>query len=302
VLWEVYVLLVALNVLLLVLGGMSLFDALCNAFGTVATGGFSVRNGGIGDHRSPWGEWVTTAFMFLGGTNFALHYALLHGRWRRVAYDREFQVYVGILLAAITLLAVLAATAGPGLGGVEPTVRTCAFQAVSIMTCTGFATADFDGWHTGARALLVLLMFVGGCAGSTAGSIKVIRHVLLAKLGLRELRQLVSPHEVIHVKLGDQTVDRDVLTNVLVFVVLYLATFGLGTIYVSLFGLDLETAATSVAACLGNVGPGLAKVGPMANYGWIPEPGIWFLSLCMLLGRLELFGVLILFHPVAWRR
>ncbi len=299
ILWQVYVLLTVAQILLLLAGGMPLFDAACTTFGTVATGGFAVRNAGLGAYGSAYVEYITCAFMFLCGMNFSLHYAIIHGRLRHVLRDRELRVYAGILVVCTLLLVAILWSPGKSL---EETARAAVFQAVSIMTTTGFSTQDFDLWPQAGRCLLVLLMFVGGCAGSTAGSMKVIRHVLMAKLAFRELRQLVTPHAVIHVKINEKAVDEDVLRNVGVFFAFFLGSFAAGTLVMAMLGLELETAATAVLACLANIGPGLGKVGPMTTFADVPALGKWVLSFLMLVGRLEVFGVLLLFHPLLWKR
>lgn len=301
-LWEVYTLLTLAQVFLLILGGQSVFDAVCNTFGSLGTGGFAVRNIGYAAYPGAYDQWIAFLFMFLGGTNFALHYDWMHGRWRKVLQDPEFRIYSAILGSATILLALILWYHGQAPGGVEMTLRTTAFQSTSVMTSTGFATVDFDRWPAAARYVMVVLMFFGGCAGSTAGGMKIIRLMLWAKIGVRELRQMISPHAVLPIKVGRHTIERDTLHNVLVFFVLYLISFAAGTLCLSFQDIDLETAATGVVACLGTVGPGLNKVGPMVNYQWMPEFSKWVLSTLMLVGRLEVFGVLVLLHPNTWRR
>lgn len=332
ILWGVYALLSAAETLLLVLGGMGLFDALCHTFGTMATGGFSTRNASIGEFDSAYIDVVVTVFMFLAGMNFLLHYRVLfRGDWGSLRRNREFHVYGGTLL--IATLAVAALLYAGGLPAAEVTaghyqhsprgpeehalhvaseeakvstiggaLRHAAFQVVSIMTTTGFCTADFDVWPRAIGLLLVLLMLWGGCAGSTGGGIKVIRILITAKAGWRELRRIVRPRLVAPLKIAGEALPERMIANVIGFFVLFCALFVLGSLLMALFTDDLVTAVSAVAATIGNIGPGLAGVGATQTYAWIAIPGKWVLVLCMLLGRLEIFTVLVLLRPGFWRR
>ncbi len=301
-LWGVYLLLTVLQVGALRVCGMSLFDSVCHAFGTVATGGFSTRSASIGAYQSVAVESVILVFMFLAGVNFTLHFRLLTDRGhRRSAYrDTEFLFYVGLMLAAVVIItATLSLThtyRGPD------ALRHSAFAAVSIMTTTGFGTEDFNRWPSLCRFVLLLLMFVGGCAGSTGGGMKVVRFMLLLRHGLTEIRRIIYPDAVLPVKMGGQIVPATVVANVLAFFFLHVSLFAFGTIIMTGLGLDLVTAFTSVLACISNIGPGLAAVGPAENYAFLPMAGKWLLAAFMLLGRLEIYTVLVLMLPSLWKR
>ncbi len=300
-LWAVYLLLTMLEILLLIVGGMDLFDATNHAFATMATGGFSTRNLSVGFYQSAFIHYVIAFFMFAAGVNFTLHYRFLAGfRLREYFRDREFTFYLMIVGGATLALFLANARFGAGLS--ESNFRASLFQAASIITTTGFATADFDLWSPFSRTLLLVLMFVGGCAGSTGGGIKVLRLLLLLKLGRTELKKLLHPRGVFQVKVNRIRVRPEVMLNVQGFFTLYIALFVLCSLVMTALGLDLVTAASSVAATLGNIGPGLAEVGPARNYAFIPGFGKWVLSLCMLLGRLEIYTVIVLFLPETWRK
>jgi trk system potassium uptake protein TrkH len=300
ILWGVYITLSAAQTILLMLGGMDFYEALCHTFGTMATGGFSTRNASIAAYPSPYLQWVIIVFMFLAGVNFALHYRIILYGWRVYRNDREFLVYLALIGAASTLIYGLT-TGASGAHG-EPALRDAVFQVVSIQTTTGFITADYELWPFAAQMTLFLLMFVGGSAGSTGGGMKVLRLYLLGKFVIAELNRLIHPHAIIPVRVRQQTIPRDVVTNVIGFSVLYIVLFAIGALLVSLMGFDLPTSFGAVAATLGNVGPGLGDVGAVDNYAAFPAIGKWLLSFFMLLGRLELYTVLILFAPAYWRR
>ncbi len=299
-LWGVYVLISALEAVALKLSGMTVYDAVCHTFTTMATGGFSTRNASVAAFDSARIDWIITFFMLVAGTNFALHYR----GWRRpAAYfrDPEWRAYAGIALGAIAIF-----------GGVlvfwdgyrpEWGVRSAAFQVVSILTTTGFATDDYELWHPVLRWGLLLLMFIGGCGGSTAGSIKVVRVLVLAKAALRELAVSANPRVVRAVRLGaGRPLDSGVIQNVLGFFMLFTTIFVVGVTILSVFGLGFETAVSAAATCLTNVGPGLDAVGPTDNFAWLPPPAKWVLVLLMLLGRLEVYTILALFLPQTWKR
>lgn len=300
ILWGVYVSLSVAETILLMLGGMSLFDALCHTFATMATGGFSTRNASIAAYPSAYIQWVLTFFMLLAGANFALHYRFIFHGWRSYRRDREFLVYLGII--GVSSLAIYWSNLDYYLQRGEAAIRDAVFQVVSIQTTTGFVTADYEQWSTVSQLILFLLMFVGGSAGSTGGGIKVVRIYLLGKFVLAELTRLLHPHAIIPVRMRQQTISRDVVTNVLGFFVLYVVVFAIGTLLVAGLGYDIATSFGAVAATLGNVGPGLGDVGAVDNYAHFPKSGKWLLSVLMLLGRLELYTVLILLLPAYWRR
>jgi trk system potassium uptake protein TrkH len=300
ILWTVYALLSAAQTVLLMLGGMDLYDALSHAFATMATGGFSTHNASIAAYPSPYLQWIILIFMFLAGANFALHYrVLLHG-WLVYRQNREFLVYLSLIGGSTLLIYLL--TAGFEGKHSEKAVRDALFQVVSIQTTTGFVSVDYEQWPFSAQLILLLLMFVGGCAGSTSGGMKVLRLYLLGKFVAAELQRLIHPQAIVLVRMRQQTIPRDVMTHVIGFAVLYLLVFATGTLLVALLGFDMPTSFGAVAATLGNVGPGLGDVGALDNFSAFPTAGKWLLSFLMLLGRLELYTVLILFAPAYWRR
>ncbi|TYO98480.1 trk system potassium uptake protein TrkH [Geothermobacter ehrlichii] len=299
-LWGVYVLLTMVETLLLMLGGMNFYEALCHAFATLATGGFSTRNASVGAFDSSYIDWIITLFMFLAGVNFSLHYHALRGRWRDFWKNEEFRCYLGITLAATLLLVI--ANQGRIYGSLIDNLRYSAFQATSILTTTGFGTADYEQWPVIAQYLLAFLMFIGGCAGSTGGGIKVLRILLLFKHAHVQIFRLIHPRAVRLVKLGNVPVNRDVMQSILGFFALYIGIFVIASFIMAGTGLDLVSAGMSVAATLGNIGPGLGSVGPVDNYAHIAPFGKAVLILCMLLGRLEIFTVLVLLFPTFWRK
>lgn len=298
-LWMIYVLFTLTETLLLWAGDMNLFDAINHSFTTMATGGYSTRQASIAHWDSPYIHYVITLFMFLAGTNFALSYFALTGKFRKVWSNEEFRWYLGFV-GGFTLLI----TAGLILSGraVEPAFRDAAFQVVSILTTTGFATADYLAWLPWLGILILILMFFGGSAGSTGGGPKIMRIVILVKNSTQELKRLIHPNAVIPVRLNKTAVGESVVTNILAFLALYAVIAIVSIAVLSMLGHDLETSIGAVAASLGNIGPGIGSVGPVENYAGIHTAGKWFLSFLMLVGRLELFTVMVLFSRVFWRK
>ena len=300
-LWGVYVLMTVVQTILLMLGGMNFFESLTHTFGTVATGGFSPLNKSVGQYNSAYFDWVITIFMFLSGANFTLHYLFLTGKWNVYRRDEEFRFYTIVTLAAILVVVVLLMRSGT-YSSVTEALRYAAFQVVSMMTTTGFVTADFETWHAGAQAILVLMMFFGGCAGSTGGGIKHLRILISMRHVRVELQRILHPRGILSCRLGGRRLQEDIIASVTSFFILFIVIFAIATLMMACVGLDVVSAFTSVAATLGNVGPGLGSVGPMDNYSGVPFAGKWILSLCMLLGRLELYTVVILLFPGTWTR
>ena len=299
-LWGVYALLTLIEVLLLKFaGGMNWFDSVCHTFATMATCGFSTRTASVGAYQSGVVDCIIIFFMFAAGVNFSLHYYALIGQPGRYFKDPEFRFYFIFWLLCGLFLTV---NILPLYAGVLPALRDAFFQGTSILTTTGFITADFDRWPQASRMLLVLMMFVGGCAGSTGGGIKVVRIFIMWKKMLKEVRQFMRPQAVMHLKLGRKPVEDEVVANIAAFFTIFVIVFALASFFMTFFTPDLETAATSVIATLGNIGPGLSFVGATQNYAAIPIPGQLILTFCMLLGRLELYTVLILFLPGFWKR
>ncbi len=299
-LWMVYVLISLLEVVFLLIGGMSLFDAVCHTFGTMATGGFSTHNASISHYGSAYIEGVITVFMFVAGANFALHYQFLLGNPRRYLQDTEFRFYLfSILFITGGVLLVLW---GGSYDTGTASFRYAVFQVTSILTTTGYVTADYEQWPLAVQYILFALMFFGGCAGSTGGSVKCIRILLLLKQAYKEIYRLIHPHAIATIKLGKKTVPPDVMESVLGFSLVYLGIFVVASLLMSWLGLDFKSALASVAACIGNVGPGLGAVGPVKTYLPIVPTGKWILMLCMIMGRLEIFTLLILFLPQFWKK
>ncbi|MBZ4647915.1 MAG: potassium uptake protein TrkH family [Desulfomicrobiaceae bacterium] len=298
-LWKVYVALSGIEILLLMLCGMEGFDAVCHTFGTLATGGFSTKNTSVAYYASPAIDAVITVFMLASGINFALYFQAIQGRPLALWRDPECRCFLGIV-ALLTAMCTwdIWTSVYPSL---LESLRYAAFQVVSIITTTGFATADFESWPPLSQTLLVLCMFFGASTGSTGGGIKTMRLILLAKQSLRELFRLIHPRSVAQIKLGGKPVPADVQASVWGFFTLYALVFVTASTLLACMGQDLATAFTAVAATLGNIGPGLGTVGPAENFAHLPTAAKWLLSLCMLLGRLEIYTVLVLLVPEFWR-
>jgi len=298
-LWGIYVFFTFIEVVLLVMGDMNLFDAICHSFTTMATGGYSTKTASIAYFESAYIQYVITIFMFIAGINFALSYFALHFQLHKVWKNEEFRFYTGIVLlfALFITLNLVLIEKRP----LEPAFREAIFQVVSIVTTTGFVTADYLAWKPFVIMLIFLLMFFGGSAGSTGGGIKIIRIALLFKNSFLELKRLIHPNAIIPVRFDNNVVNQQIITNVLAFASFYLLTFVISSVVMSTMNYDLESSMGAVAATLGNIGPGLGAVGPMENFAHIPVFGKWFLSFLMLVGRLEIFTVLILFSPHFWK-
>lgn len=299
-LWGIYILFTFSEMILLMFGGMSFFDAICHSFTTMATGGYSTKQAGIAFFNSPYIHYVITVFMFLAGTNFTLSYFALYLNFKKVFRNEEFRSYV-LFVTGLTLIVaiILILTENQG---IERSFREAFFQVVSIITTTGYVTADYLKWIPFLGIFIFALMFFGGCAGSTGGGIKIVRITLLFKNSYLELKRLIHPKAVIPVRLNNKAVKPEIMNNVLAFVVFYILILAFGSLIMTGLGLDLESAMGSVAATLGNIGPGIGDVGPAENYSHIPDFGKWFLSFLMLLGRLELFTVLVLFTAAFWKK
>jgi len=300
-LWGVYLLLTLAEIVSLKIAGMGIFNAVCHSFGTMATGGFSNHNSSVGGYRAPAVEWTIIVFMFLAGANFSLHYLALTGKVKVYFKDEEFRFYVLIILVCAVLIStsLFAAHFYPGRG---ETIRRTLFQVTSIITTTGFGTADYLKWPPVAHAILLTLMIIGGCAGSTGGGIKVMRIFLLLRNAKYELKKMLHPRAVYTLWFNDRPVPQALLTNILGFFLLYMSILVAGVIILTLGGRDLVTSIGATAATLGNIGPGLGLVGPACNYAHLLDWEKWLLIMFMLIGRLEIFTVLVLFLPEAWRK
>jgi trk system potassium uptake protein TrkH len=298
-LWLIYIVLTLVETVLLIFGGMSLFDALCHSFGTMATGGFGTKNSSAAEF-SPYIQYILILFMFLAGVNFALHYFFSHRQWGKVFKNEEFRFYTLVVLGStifITLLLARTFALNP-----EDTFRDALFQVVSIVTTTGFVSDNYLLWPSFAWFILFILMFTGGSAGSTAGGIKMQRHLLLLKIANIQLKRIVHPNAFITTRYNGKSVKDDILFNIMALALLYMIIFGIGSFAMAAIGLDFETAIGATISSLGNIGPGLGRVGPVDNFAWIPDVGKWILSFLMMLGRLELFTVLIFLSPGFWKK
>ncbi len=300
-LWGVYVLLIVALIFLLRLGGMDWFDAVCHSFAALATGGFSTRTASVAAYDSVYIEQVLVAFMILGALNFALHYRALRGEFSPWWKDSGTRFYLSVLAAATLICAGILHSSAAGLSWGEA-FRQTSFTCVSLATTTGFCTADFDVWPKALKVLLLLLMLMGGCVGSTAGGIKVARVQMMLKTVAREIRLFMQPQAVIPVKMDRRFLADDVLLPVLAFVALYLLVAALGSMAMLWFAPDLATAVSSVVTCMGGVGPGFSAVGPALNYSTLPGGGLTVLIAMMLAGRLEFFTLLVVFMPAFWRK
>ncbi|MBS3809433.1 MAG: TrkH family potassium uptake protein, partial [Desulfobacterales bacterium] len=299
-LWKVYLLFSLAEVLLLLIGGMSLYDSLCHTFTTMPTGGFSTKNLSIAHYDSLYFDIVFMGFMLLAGINFSLHYRMLQGRpldyWRNPEC-RFFLLTVLILICVVSISVFIRVydTAGESL-------RYGAFQVISILTTTGYATADYNQWPAVAQLIILVCMFLGASAGSTGGGMKMMRIMLCFKFCYKELFNLMHPHSVSYVKLGEKPVADTVVTSILGFLALYMGIFVLCSVVLAAMGVDFVTSFSAVAASIGNIGPGLALVGPAGNYADIPYFGKWLLAWCMLVGRLEIYTIIIFLVPEFWRK
>lgn len=299
-LWLVYLILTLSETLLLWAGDMGVFDAICHSLTTMATGGYSTKQASIAYWNSPYIHYVITLFMFLAGTNFTLSYFALHGRFGKIWSNEEFRWYLGFTAGfSIVITLGLFFTSE---GNLESAFRYAVFQVVSILTTTGYATADYLQWVPWIGVLLLMLMFFGGSAGSTGGGPKIMRIVIMLKNSTQELKRMIHPKAVIPVRLNKRSVEESVVTNVLAFIAFYGIIAAISMAIMSFLGNDLETSVGAVAATLGNIGPGIGDVGPALNYAGLDVFAKWFLSFLMLVGRLELFTVLVLFSPLFWRR
>jgi trk system potassium uptake protein len=297
-LWKIYSALTLAEIIALVAVGMPIFDAVCNAFATMAAGGFSPHPQSIAGYQSTAIDWVIIAFMFVAGANFALQYRSVRGSRNALVQDEEFRAYTGIVIAATAI--VVMALLGQGMT-TSDALRHGAFQVISILTTTGFASSDFQSWSDQAKIVLFLLMFIGGCAGSAGGGPKVVRHVLMARFTLRELRRTLHPRAVLPVKLGGRVVPEHILRDVQVFMLFYLLTFAIGATVVVLLGADLLTGITASIACLGNIGPGFGPIGPMGSFADLHPVSKFVLTIEMWIGRLEVLTVLVLIRFEVWR-
>ncbi len=297
-LYLIYIALTVLDFILLICGGMPVFDAVCTAFGTAGTGGFGIKADSMASY-SPYIQNVCTVFMFLFGINFSCYYLLLLGKLKNVFRDEELRTYIGIVLAAIVMITI---NLRGYYSGLWETVRHAAFQVSSIITTTGFATTDFNLWPTFSKTVLLALMIIGSCAGSTGGGLKVARGLLLIKSLRRNIRQIVRPRQVDVVRNNGRVVDERVVANANAYLAAYFIILILSILAVSADNFSVETNVSAVLACFNNIGPGLGTVGPMGNFAGFSPLSKIVLTFDMLAGRLELFPMIVLFSGNAWRQ
>ncbi len=299
ILYGIYFVMTVIEIILLLLGGMPLFDACIHAFGSAGTGGFSSRNLSVGAYQNLYFDIVIGIFMLLFGVNFNLYYFLLIRRFRDVFRSEELRVYLGIVTAAVLAIAV---DITQMYGSFGTSLRHAFFQVSSIITTTGYATVDFNTWPTFSKGILVVLMFIGACAGSTGGGIKVARVVMLAKTSLGDMRRMLHPNAVATVRFEGKPVTDKTIRGVHLFLTVYLMVFTVSFLLLTLEKFDLITTFTALAACINNIGPGLEIVGPMGNFSAFSPWAKLLLSFNMLVGRLEIFPMLLLFAPSIWKR
>lgn len=299
ILWMVYVGLTAAEAILLSISGMSWFDAICHAFTTMPTGGFSTQNASIAAYTNPAIHYIIILFMFIAGVNFSLHFRSLTGNIKICFKDPEFLAYIGIMFAA-TLFIFLNIASAQG-EWTHDNFLSSLFQSVSILTTTGYSSADYEIWPFFSQYLILILMFIGGMGGSTGGGMKVARIILLVKYAATETRRMLHSRAIIPIRIGDRYIGEDVVRNTLGFFLFYMSIFGITALILTTLNLDIESAIGAAASAIGNIGPGLGAFGPTDNYALLHPMGKWMLTFCMLLGRLEIFTIMVLFSRTFWK-
>ena len=299
-LWKVYALFSAAEVILLLIGGMDFYEALCHTLTTMPTGGFSTKNASIAHFNSVYFDVVIIVFMLLAGINFSLHYQMLRGKPLAFWRDTECRFFLGFVLLLIIIVSFN--IYGSIYEKIDQALRFGAFQVVSIITTTGYATADYEKWPAMSQLILLFCMFIGASAGSTGGGMKCVRVLLCFKFCYKELFALIHPRAVKQIKISGKPVSDDIMRSILGFLALYMSIFAFCAILLAGMGVDFVTSFGAVAATIGNIGPGFGLVGPVENYAQIPCLGKWLLIWCMLLGRLEIYTVIILLVPEFWRK
>lgn len=300
ILWGIYVGLTLLEIILLMIGGMSLFEASTHTFGTMATGGFSPKAKSVGHYSSPFIHCVITLFMILAGVNFILYFKLVTGKLKDILRNTEVKVYLSIFFIATVIITF--SLYRNVFSSLCRSIQYAGFQAASVLTTTGFSTDNFAEWPLLARVTLFTLMFIGGCSGSTGGGIKIIRIVTLFKLGINEMKYLLHPRGIFNIKIDGNTVKKDIMYAVSGFFFLYILLLLAVSLVVASGGNNILTSFSTALVTLGNIGPGFGRIGPALNYAFYPDYIKWTLSFAMMAGRLELFTVLVLFTPLFWRK
>ena len=298
ILYLIYVVITIIQIILLLVGRMSLFESIVHSFGTAGTGGFGIKADSIAGY-SPYIQWVIAIFMLIFGVNFNLYYLLLIKRFKSVLKSTELWCYIAIVVLSVAAISV---NIYSSYSGFAETVRTATFQVSSIVTTTGYATTDFNLWPGFSKMILVMLMFIGGCAGSTAGGFKLSRVLILIKSTFRDLRQTMRPRSIASVKLEGKTLDKQTIDGVKSYLAIYFIVFFVVTVLLSIENFDFETTFTSVLSCFNNIGPGLGKVGPASSFADFSGQSKILLSVVMLLGRLEIYPLLLAFSPALWRK
>jgi len=299
ILWMVYIGFTAFETILLAAFGMPLFDAVCHSFTTMPTGGFSTQNASLGAYESNAIQYIVIIFMFIAGANFTLHFRAITGNFKSYSKDSEFLTYFGIIV--LTSILIFANINAASQSWTHDTFLDSLFQTVSIITTTGFGTSDYELWPFFSQFLIIVLMFVGGMGGSTGGGMKIARIILLIKFAATETRRMLHSRAIIPIRIGSRYISEDVIRNTLGFFLIYISIFVLTTLILTMLNLDFESAIGAAASAIGNIGPGLGDYGPTDNFSLLHPFGKWMLSFCMLLGRLEVFTVMVLFSRTFWK-
>lgn len=299
-LWLFYVSCTLVETLLLVLGGMSFFDAICQSFTTMATGGFSTKQSSIAYWDSAYIQYIIILFMLIAATNFGLFYMSLRGEIDKLLKDEEFRWF--LIIVAVSTIIMTTGLYVSNWNNIEKCFRDALFQVTTILSTTGFATADYLHWPTLLGFIVFVLMFIGSCAGSTAGGMKVVRVVLLFKNSFAEMKRIIHPNAVINVKYNSKSIHPTIMNSVMGFAILFIIVFSIGSVIMAFFTKDIATACSSVITCMSNVGPGFGSIGPMDNFAHLPGSAKILLALLMLIGRLEIFTVLVLFTKAFWKK
>lgn len=299
-LWLVYVGITFAEFLVLGVAGMPWFDAICHAFTTMPTGGFSIKNTSIAYYDSSTIHYIIVFFMFLAGVNFTLHFRALTGDIKSYFRDKEFLIFFRITI--LVTLAIFASIVVRSNSFTHTGFRDALFQTVSIITTTGYGTADYELWTFFAQFVLLTLMFIGGMGGSTGGGMKIVRVALIVKYTALETRRMLHSRAIIPIRIGNRYISGDVIRNTVGFFLFYIFIFGLATVLLTMMNIDLNSAIGAAASALGNIGPALGEFGPTDNYALLPTAGKWLLSFCMLLGRLEIFTIMVLFSRTFWNK
>jgi trk system potassium uptake protein TrkH len=300
ILWMVYAGMTLIEIIFLLAGGMPLFESVCHALTTLPTGGFSPKNASVGHYNSAYFEYVIVVFMLLAGINFSLHYQMLRGKSLAFWKDTECRFFIGLVF--ICTLVITWDIYGSVYDSLKDAFRYSLFQVASIITTTGFATADYERFPGLSQIILFACMFIGASAGSTGGGMKCARIIVCFKYCYKELFKLIHPRSISHVKINNIVIPNHVLQSIMGFLALYMLLFLVSTILLAAMGVDMLTALGAVASCIGNIGPGFGTVGPAENFAHLPVLGKWLLAWCMLLGRLEIYTVIILFVPEFWKK